>query len=114
MQMAGSGAGWCAGFPANCVSIEPDIVVHALKAAIDDAANSNSASTVAATFSSSAFSSFDSDYLGTDATSKLTSGSYYLQKVNDTGSKASWIAGTKYPVTYDNMDFGFDCYYSSK
>lgn len=108
MAMAGSGKGWCGGFPANCVSFEPDIVVSgAMKTAMDEAANSGSASQVASVFSSGDFTTLNSDYLGTDNANYLKSGTYYLRKVNDNGSLVSYIAGPTYPVTLDNMDFAF-------
>lgn len=112
MSTGSSNYGWCGGFPANCVGFD-DIIVNAkMRTDMNNAASSGSAATVAALFSSSDFATMDSDYLGTEATDKLTSGNYYLARVNDDGSKATWIAGSTYPVTMSNMDFGFQAGYT--
>lgn len=111
LSVGSSNYGWCGGFPANCVGFDDIVVTAKMRTDMNNAASSGSASTVAALFSSSDFATVDSDYLGTEATDKLTSGNYYLARMNDDGTKATWIAGPTYPVTVSNMDFAFQAGY---
>lgn len=113
MSTGSSNYGWCGGFPANCVGFD-DIIVNAkMHTDINNAVNSGSASVVATVFSGSDFATMNSDYLGADNSAKLKSGTYYLARMNDDGSKATWLAGPTYPVTLSNMDFSFQAGYTN-
>ncbi|MBS1635049.1 MAG: hypothetical protein JST26_03935 [Bacteroidetes bacterium] len=108
MVLQGPAKGWCSGAAANCVTFEPDIVVTAaMKTALDEVSGNGNGSAVANVFLSSDFTNLNHDYLGDDLAGKLKSGKYYLAKSNDNGSLASFICGTTYPVTLENMEFAF-------
>lgn len=108
MHTGGDNAGWCDGQPTNCIYIETTITVKAktVKNTLDNVAEKNSAEAVAQLFTGiSELDEFTDVYIPEDYLAKLRSGSYYLKRMNDDGTRASYIAGTNPDLTLDNMEF---------
>ncbi len=102
----------CQGRWGNCVVIETIIVKPHVAELVYNAGNSASAGEVAATFSLEELSDLTSYCLSEDGyADKLQSGTYYIARTDDNGKEACYIAGTKYPVTAENMEFAFQFAY---
>jgi hypothetical protein len=109
MHIIGDNKGWCDNRASNCVAVAEmtiTISARAIKTELDDVADQNSAGAVAAAFNSTGWEEFTDNYIPAECLTKLQSGSYFLKRVNDDGSRASYIAGTAWPLTLESMEFG--------
>lgn len=96
----------------NCVVIETIVVTAFERQLIDEAAASGSPTKVAGTFLRESLSDLVLYGLTKDGyAEKLQSGKYYIAKTSDDGHIACYIAGAKFPVTAENMEFAFQFSY---
>jgi hypothetical protein len=102
----------CQGRYGNCVVIETIVVTPHFARVIASAANGGSSAKVGATFRIEELSDVVKYCLTENGyAEKLQSGNYFIARTHDDGKEACYIAGTRYPVTAENMEFAFQFAY---